>query len=68
MDQKESDFSISDSGPNHELHIYDRKSGTIVWRVDAKGDKVIHAKYLEEAERMLDTANKVGGYQWQPPK
>jgi hypothetical protein len=46
-------LAISDSGPNHELHVYQRASGTVVWKADAKGDAAAHAELLKEAVKSV---------------
>jgi hypothetical protein len=47
------ELAISDSGPNHELHVYNRKDLSIVWRRDAKGDVNLHDELLHLASEVV---------------
>jgi len=55
----ESLVAISNSGPHHELHVYIRASGEIIWRAHAKGDSTKHEQLLAEAERVRQTSESV---------
>jgi hypothetical protein len=51
------EIAISNSGPEHELHVYIRASGEIIWRAHAQGDEAKHLQLLEEAEQVVQTTN-----------
>jgi hypothetical protein len=51
--------AISNSGPKHELHVYIRASGDIIWRAHANGDAERHEQLLEEAERVRQTSESL---------
>lgn len=52
-------IGISNSGAHHELHVYIRASGEIIWRGHAKGDETKHQQLLEEAERVRQTSESI---------
>lgn len=48
-----SNWKLSDSGPSHELHIYDSKTGQVIWKAKAFGNKERHKTLLKIANEII---------------
>ena len=46
-------LAISEAGPNHELHVYQRRSGKIIWRAFAMGSAKLHEELLQTAVEIV---------------